>query len=37
MVNQQTGKSTDLDWHSYVFRTGLTEAEFNRASLARAR
>jgi outer membrane lipoprotein-sorting protein len=37
MVNHQTGKSTDLDWHSYVFRTGLTEAEFNRASLARAR
>ena len=37
MVNHQTGKSTDLEWHRYDFRTGLKDAEFNRATLARAK
>ena len=37
MVNHQTGKSTDLDWNDYSFRTGLGDADFNRATLARAR
>ena len=37
MVNHQTGKSTDLDWTGYRFRSGLEDADFNRATLARAR
>jgi outer membrane lipoprotein-sorting protein len=37
MVNHQTGKSTELKWNQYQFRTGLGEGDFNRASLARAR
>ena len=37
MVNHQTGKSTDLAWHHYEFGTGLVDAEFNRATLARAK
>ncbi len=37
MVNHQTGKSTVLDWTAYTFRTGLQDADFNRATLARAR
>jgi len=37
MVNHQTGKSTELVWSDYVFRTGLDERDFDRASLARAR
>ena len=37
MVNHQTGKSTDLDWSNYNFRNGLSDADFNRATLARAR
>ncbi len=37
MVNHQTGKSTDLDWANYEFQTGLLDADFNRATLARAR
>jgi hypothetical protein len=37
MVNHQTGKSTELEWNQYDFRTGLGEGDFNRASLARAR
>ena len=37
MVNHQTGKSTVLNWNNYVFGTGLTDADFNRATLARAR
>jgi hypothetical protein len=37
MVNHQTGKSTELLWHAYDFRTGLGEGDFNRVSLARAR
>lgn len=37
MVNHQTGKSTDLIWTNYQFRTGLEDGDFDRASLARAR
>jgi outer membrane lipoprotein-sorting protein len=37
MVNHQTGKSTLLVWTDYRFRNGLADADFNRATLARAR
>ena len=37
MVNHQTGKSTELLWANYEFQVGLTESDFNRATLARAR
>ncbi|MCW9013944.1 MAG: outer membrane lipoprotein-sorting protein [Gammaproteobacteria bacterium] len=37
MVNHQTGKSTLLTWHEYQFQTGLTDSDFNRNSLKRAR
>ena len=37
MVNHQTGKSTVLNWTNYEFQTGLTDADLNRATLARAR
>jgi hypothetical protein len=37
MVNRQNGKSTVLQWSNYVFKTGLTESDFNRNSLKRAR
>ena len=37
MVNHQTGKSTDLAWSNYEFKTGLSEADFNRNALKRAR
>ncbi|MFB9887276.1 outer membrane lipoprotein-sorting protein [Balneatrix alpica] len=37
MVNHQTGKSTELKWSNYQFRTGLSEADFNQNSLKRAR
>lgn len=37
MVNHQSGKSTDLFWSHYRFRTGLTDADFNRMSLQRVR
>lgn len=37
MVNHQTGKSTTLTWKDYKFKTGLTEKDFNRNSLKRAR
>ncbi|MDJ0951340.1 MAG: outer membrane lipoprotein-sorting protein [Alphaproteobacteria bacterium] len=37
MVNHLTGKSTDLFWNNYVFRTGLSERDFNRNSLKRAK
>lgn len=29
MKNEQTGKSTDLVWSNYRFRTGLSEGDFN--------
>lgn len=37
MENHQTGKSTLLSWKKYDFRSGLTEADFNKNSLKRAR
>ena len=37
MVNQQNGKSTVLTWSNYAFKTGLTDNDFNRNSLKRAR
>ena len=37
MVNHQTGKSTTLNWLSYQFDTGLTDADFDRNALKRAR
>ena len=37
MENHQTGKSTRLVWSNYRFKTGLTERDFDRNSLKRAR
>jgi len=37
MVNHQTGKSTDLSWKSYQFKTGLSDKDFNKNTLKRAR
>ncbi len=37
MENHQTGKSTRLTWSNFKFRTGLTERDFDRNSLKRAR
>ncbi len=37
MVNHQTGKSTTLSWKDYKFKTGLTDKDFNRNSLKRAK
>jgi hypothetical protein len=37
MHNHQTGKSTLLKWSNYKFRVGLKDADFNEASLKRAR
>jgi len=37
MVNHQTGKSTELKWSNYAFKTGLKDSDFNRNSLKRAR
>lgn len=37
MVNHQTGKSTKLEWSPYQFRTGLTDQDFNRNVLERAK
>lgn len=37
MVNHQTGKSTTLNWSNYRFKTGLTQRDFDRNSLKRAR
>lgn len=37
MVNHQTGKSTQLTWSDYKFATGLTERDFDKNSLKRAR
>jgi len=35
--NHQTGKSTRLIWDNYRFKTGLTERDFDRNSLKRAK
>jgi len=37
MVNHQTRKSTELFWKDYKLNTGLTERDFDRNSLKRAR
>jgi outer membrane lipoprotein-sorting protein len=37
MQNHQSGKSTQLIWTEYRFRLGLRDADFNEASLKRAR
>ncbi len=37
MVNHQTGKSSQLIWSDYAFRTGLTENDFHQNSLTRIR
>jgi len=37
MENHQTGKSTILKWENYKFKTGLTNKNFSRNSLKRAR
>ncbi len=37
MDNHQTGKSTNLKWENYKFKTGLEDGDFNRNSLKRAR
>ncbi|MCR4301165.1 MAG: outer membrane lipoprotein-sorting protein [Sulfuricaulis sp.] len=37
MQNHQSGKSTLLKWSDYRFRAGLRDADFNEASLKRAR
>jgi outer membrane lipoprotein-sorting protein len=37
MTNHQTGKSTTLLWKEYQFRTGLTERDFDKNSLKRAK
>lgn len=37
MENHQTGKSTLLTWTDYQFKTGLTDKDFSRNSLKRAR
>lgn len=37
MVNQQTGKSTLIQWRNYRFRTGLSDKDFEVNDLQRAR
>ena len=37
MINHQTGKSTDFATHHLTFKTGLTDKDFSKASLKRAR
>ena len=37
MVNHQSGKSTTLDWSDYQFRVGLSDRDFSKNSLKRAR
>ena len=37
MVNNQTGKSTDIQWSDYRFGTGLGERDFDRNALKRVR
>ncbi|MCP5206350.1 MAG: outer membrane lipoprotein-sorting protein [Hahellaceae bacterium] len=37
MVNHQTGKSTQLIWSDFKFKTGLDEGDFSQNSLKRAR
>ncbi|MCA8973852.1 MAG: outer membrane lipoprotein-sorting protein [Gammaproteobacteria bacterium] len=37
MVNHQTGKSTELKWFDYQFKTGLSDRDFDRDTLKRTR
>jgi hypothetical protein len=37
MVNHQNGKSTILNWGNYAFKTGLSDRDFNKNALKRAR
>ena len=37
MINHQSGKSTELTFSNYQFKTGLKDSDFNRNSLKRAR
>ncbi len=37
MENQQTGKSTELKWFDYQFKTGLTDRDFDQDTLKRTR
>ncbi len=37
MLNYQNGKSTQLQWSNYKFSTGLSENDFNKNALKRAR
>ena len=37
MVNHQNGKSTQLRWSNYKFQTGLSDKDFTKSSLKRAR
>jgi outer membrane lipoprotein-sorting protein len=37
MVNHQNGKSTELNWSNYKFRTGLKDKDFSKNSLKRVR
>jgi predicted RND superfamily exporter protein len=37
MVNHQTGKETELQWHNYNFQTGLAESDFSKSALKRGR
>ncbi|MEX2480684.1 MAG: outer membrane lipoprotein-sorting protein [Gammaproteobacteria bacterium] len=37
MENHQTGKSTELKWFDYAFKTGLTDRDFDQDTLKRIR
>ena len=37
MANHQSGKSTDLLWSNYNFKSGLTTRDFDKNALKRAR
>jgi outer membrane lipoprotein-sorting protein len=37
MVNHQNGKSTELEWSNYQFKTGLKDSDFNKSALKRNR
>ena len=37
MTNHQTGKSTTLTWDNYQFKTGLSDRDFDKNTLKRAR
>ncbi len=37
MTNEQTGKVTTIDWGEYKFNVGLTDKDFNKSSLKRAK